>query len=148
MMEQEINPCLGHDKKELQFFLSMIPPTVTQQEHKITIRNGKPVFYEPAELKAARAKIRAFLSRHKPGEPFNGAVRLTVKWIFPITGKHSHGEYKTTKPDTDNLQKMLKDIMTDLGFWKDDALVASELVEKFWGNITGIFIRVEDLSNG
>ena len=76
------------------------------------------------------------------------AVRLTVKWIFPITGKHRDGEYKTTKPDTDNLQKMLKDIMTDLGFWKDDALVASELVEKFWGNITGIFIRVEDLSNG
>ena len=33
-------------------------------------------------------------------------------------------------------------------FWKDDALVASEVVEKFWGNITGIFIRVEDLSNG
>ena len=51
----------------------------------------------------------------------------------------------TTKPDTDNLQKLLKDVMTDLGFWKDDALVASEIVEKFWAERPGIFIYVETL---
>ena len=131
-----------------EFFMPMDPPTITHQEKRVKVVNGKPVFYEPADLKAARAKIRAFLSQHKPGEPFYGAVRLTVKWIFPITGKHRHGEYKTTKPDTDNLQKLLKDCMTRLGYWRDNALVASEVVEKFWGNITGIFIRVEDLSDG
>ena len=49
---------------------------------------------------------------------------MVTKWCFP-KGKHSDGEYKATKPDTDNLQKMLKDVMTEVGFWKDDALVAS-----------------------
>ena len=69
---------------------------------------------------------------------------MVTKWCFP-KGKHSDGEYKATKPDTDNLQKMLKDVMTEVGFWKDDALVASEITEKFWAEQTGIFISIEDL---
>ncbi len=74
-----------------------------------------------------------------------GALRLIVKWCFPITGEHSDGEYKSTKPDTDNLEKLLKDIMTKLGFWKDDAQVASEITEKFYARIPGILIYVEEI---
>ena len=67
-----------------------------------------------------------------------------TKWCFP-SGDHPDGSYRTTKPDTDNLQKLLKDVMTKLGFWRDDALVASEVIEKFWADVPGIFIRVEPL---
>ena len=72
-------------------------------------------------------------------------MQLIVKWCFPVSGKHSDGEYKTTKPDTDNLQKALKDIMTKLHFWKDDALVASEVVEKFWSDTPGIWIGIKEI---
>ena len=68
-----------------------------------------------------------------------------VKWLFPITGNHINGEYKLSKPDTDNLQKMLKDIMTDLKFWTDDALVASEITEKFYADTPGLFIVIQEL---
>ncbi|MBO5969510.1 MAG: RusA family crossover junction endodeoxyribonuclease [Clostridia bacterium] len=128
-----------------QFFMAMIPPTVTAQEHAVSVVKGKPVFYEPAELADARAKITAHLSKHVPVKPYIRGVRLTVKWCFPLTGKHVDGEYKTTKPDTDNLNKLLKDCMTLVGFWKDDALVASEIIEKFWATVPGIFIRIEEL---
>lgn len=128
-----------------EFFMAMIPPTVTHQEHKVSVVHGKPVFYEPPELKEARAKLTAHLAKHRPQRPFTGAVRLMVKWCFPAAGKHTDGEFRTTKPDTDNLQKLLKDCMTAVGFWKDDALVASELCEKFWADIPGIFIRIEVL---
>ena len=47
--------------------------------------------------------------------------------------------------DTDNLQKLLKDCMTDLEYWKDDAQVASEIVEKFWSDTVGIYVKVEEL---
>ena len=40
---------------------------------------------------------------------------------------------------------LLKDCMTQTGFWKDDALVASEIVEKFWSDIPGIYIHIEEL---
>jgi Holliday junction resolvase RusA-like endonuclease len=71
---------------------------------------------------------------------------LVTKWLFPITRDRKDGQYKDTKPDTDNLQKLLKDIMTGLGFWTDDALVASEITEKFWAETPGIYIRIEEVS--
>ena len=128
----------------LEFFLPMVPPTVTAQEHKVAVRNGRPYYYDPPELKAARQKLTSHLARHRPLVPWRSGVRLTVKWCFP-RGEHGDGEYRITKPDTDNLQKLLKDCMTRAGYWTDDALVASEIAEKFWSEIPGIFVRVESL---
>ncbi len=127
-----------------EFFMPMIPPTVTHQEKQVAVRNGKPVFYEPPKLKEARAKLTAYLMKHIPEQPYTSGVRLTVKWCFP-KGRHHNGEYKITKPDTDNLNKLLKDCMTHCGFWKDDALVASEICEKFWAETSGIYVKVESL---
>lgn len=129
---------------ETQFFMAMNPPTITYQEHKVRVVDGKPVFYDPEDLRAAKEKLLAYLSQHRPDRPYRNGVRLYVKWCFPA-GKHKDGTYRITKPDTDNLQKLLKDCMTKTGFWKDDAQVASEIVEKFWSKIPGIFIRVEEL---
>lgn len=126
------------------FFMPMVPPTKTHQEKQVRIVKGKPVFYEPAELKAARQKLRDHLGRHQMEQPFEGAVRLTTWWCFP-RGEHHDGEYRTSKPDTDNLVKMLKDVMTELGFWKDDAQVASEVIEKYWAQIPGIYVKVENV---
>ncbi len=127
-----------------EFFMAMIPPTVTHQEKQVHVVNGKPVFYEPAELKAARLKLEGHLVKHKPKEKYTGAIQLITKWCFP-KGKHENGEYKKTKPDTDNLQKMLKDVMTRVGFWKDDELVASEITEKFWADKPGIYNCITEL---
>ena len=127
----------------IEFFLPMKPPTATHQEKAVKIVKGVAVFYEPQSLVNARLKLRDYLGPKSPSEPILGALRLITKWCFPITGKHHDGEYKTSKPDTDNLQKLLKDVMTDLGFWCDDAQVVSEIVEKFWAEIPGIYIAIE-----
>lgn len=128
----------------MHFFLHMIPPTVTAQERALHIVKGKPVFYDPPELADAKQKLMAHLSRFKPDQPLDTGIRLTVKWLFP-KGRHRNGEYRITRPDTDNLQKLLKDCMTHCGFWKDDALVCSEIVEKFWAEKPGIFIQIEEI---
>lgn len=122
----------------------MNPPTVTHQEKKVTIRGGRPVIYEDARLKDARAKLTAHLMQHKPDKPMTGALQLRVQWLFlDAGGRHKHGELRTTKPDTDNLQKLLKDCMTHVGFWNDDAQVAVEHVIKRWvRQRPGIMIEV------
>lgn len=128
----------------LQFFCPMAKvPTTTQQMHQVRVVNGKPHFYEPPEVAQARAKLLAAVCGHMPDAPFTCGVSLLVKWCFPATGRHRDGEYRITRPDTDNLQKLLKDVMTECGFWTDDALVCREIVEKFWAATPGIFIRVE-----
>lgn len=127
----------------IEFFMPMIPPSTTAQMHKVMVKNGKPVFYDPPKVKAAREKLLSHLYVHKPNKPFDTGVRLIVRWCFPSQRRQRDGEYKITRPDTDNLQKLLKDCMTECGFWKDDALVCSELCEKFWANIPGIYVRIE-----
>ena len=87
----------------------MRPPTATHQEQQVRTVRGKPVFYEPPDLAEARAKLTAHLAPHRPAKPLGGAVRLIVKWCFPLCGKHQDGEYKATRPDTDNLNKLLKE---------------------------------------
>ena len=129
----------------MDFFMPMIPPTVTHQEKKVHVVNGKPRFYEPPELADAREKLRAHLAQHRLEKPIEGGVRLLVKWLFP-RGQHKDGEFRITKPDTDNLQKLLKDCMTAEGFWKDDAQVCSEVCEKFWADIPGIYIALYELT--
>lgn len=128
-----------------EFFLPMHPPTTTHQQKAIRVVNGKPILYEPERVRAARAKLSAHLSTHAPQSPYTGALRLVTKWCFPIRGKHTSGEYKTSRPDTDNLQKLLKDVMTDLAFWQDDAQVASEIIEKFWAEPPGLYIAISAL---
>ncbi len=130
---------------KLQFFLPMHIPTVTHQEKKVHVVKGKPVYYEPPELKDAREKFMAYLSLHRPDEKLQGVIRLSTKWFFPVTKGHKNGEYKTTKPDTDNLIKLFKDVMTKLGYWNDDSQVASEFTEKFYGNTEGIFVQITTL---
>lgn len=80
-----------------------------------------------------------------PKKKYTTAVRVITKWCFPITGKHYDGEYKYTKPDTGNLNKLLFDVMEDLGYWDNDARVASEITEKFWAKTPGIYISIEKL---
>ena len=130
----------------LSFFLDFNgrnPPTVTHQMHRVTVRNGKPQFFDSPELAKARADLCAHLEQHSPDAPFEGPLSLAVVWRF----KDSKGRegWKDTKPDTDNLEKLLKDCMTRARFWIDDAQVCEEHVFKRWSKTPGIAITVRAL---
>lgn len=129
----------------LEFFIPMKLPTITAQEQKIGVRNGKPYKYDPTELKAARVLFRDHLRKFAPPEPITGPVRLYTVWCYR-SDAHKAGEWKTSKPDTDNSLKLLKDVMTGLRFWKDDAQVCSELTDKLWADVPGLYVSVEALS--
>ena len=129
----------------IEFFVPMKLPTITAQEQKIGVRNGKPYKYDPPELKAARVLFRDQLRKFAPPEPITGPVRLHTVWCYR-SDAHKAGEWKTSKPDTDNSLKLLKDVMTGLRFWKDDAQVCSELTDKLWADVPGLYVSVEALA--
>lgn len=128
-----------------EFFLAMKPPTKTHQTKEARCVKGKPQFYEPDELKLVRANLTAHLAGHVPDTKYTGAVRLITKWCWKTTGKHKDGEYKTTRPDCDNMIKLFADVCTTLGFWTDDALIASLITEKFWSDVPGIYVCIESI---
>ena len=115
----------------MEFFMEMRPPTSTAQMKKVRVVQGRPMFYEPKAVKDAKAVLVAGL--------------LPPQSL--VTGRsHKHDEWRSTRPDTDNIEKLLKDCMTRLGFWEDDAQVARETVEKKWSDApTGIRVRIERL---
>lgn len=132
----------------IKFFMPMIPPTTTHQQKQVTVRNGRPIFYEPNDLKAARSKLMGHLGKHAPKEKMEGPVRLIVKWLFPIPKSRKdiqNGQYKDTSPDNGNANKLLEDCMEDLGFYKNDAQIASLIVEHFWADTPGIYIELIEL---
>ena len=130
----------------IEFFIPMKKiPTVTHQQKKWTVKNGKPQSYEPEKLKETRAMFMELLAPYAPNEPMDGPLRLTTKWLFPKIKGTTNGQYKHTKPDTDNLVKLLKDCMERTGFYVNDSRVASEIIEKFWADTVGIYVRLENL---
>ena len=130
----------------MDFFLQIQPPTATAQEKQVKVVHGKPLFYDPAPVKEAKRLLIAHLLPHRPEKPLEGAVALTTVWLFPKGRSHRNGEWRITKPDTDNLQKLLKDCMTRCGFWRDDAQVVREAVEKRWSDEpSGIYIEITPL---
>lgn len=133
----------------MNFFMAMKPPTSTSQMKKVRVINGKPVFYDPPQVKEARQMLTAALMPHKPKQPLAGALSLYTLWLYPKGKSHKDGQWRTTRPDTDNIQKLLKDCMTRAGFWKDDAQVAREVVEKRWSNEPcGIYVEIEEMEGG
>lgn len=118
----------------LEFFIHVNPPTATAQEKQVRAIHGRMIFYDPEPVKAARKLLTTCLMPFKPEKPFEGPLQLTAIWLFPIDSTHKVGEWRTTRPDTDNLQKLLKDCLTRCGFWKDDAQVVREIVEKRWSD--------------
>ena len=102
-----------------QFFIPMQPPTTTHNAKQLHayMKGGKPcaVLHDSPELKATRAKLHAYLASHAPKAPIPAGqpVRLLVKWCFPTEGKRRSGEWRTSKPDTDNLEKAFERLRLD-----------------------------------
>ena len=146
----------------MNFKLKMIPPTATAQQKGERVVNGYIHHYKKRNVAAAEAILRDALLPYVPEAPIAcrpGGLCVTwpcpypivfeAMWEFPYpksAKKHKPGfeRWKITRPDTDNLNKMLKDVMTDMGFWVDDALISVEIIAKVYSDEPGIEITVID----
>lgn len=136
------------DKDRYTFFLPMEKvPTYTAQQRRAAVnrKTGNIFFYKDKKGKSAEELYKYLLCDHVPVIPFCGAVELTVTWCFNVKDKKKHGNWKTTTPDTDNLIKLLKDCMTDLGFWSDDKIVVKEHLGKMYTSNGGILISIKKI---
>lgn len=132
----------------MKFKLKMIPPTATAQQKGERVVGGYIHHYKKKNVAQAEAILRDALLPYVPEKPITDRpISLHAVWMFPYpksAKKHKPGfdRFKITRPDTDNLNKMLKDVMTDMGFWKDDALISDELIRKVYSDEPGIMIWI------
>lgn len=140
------------------------PPTVTSQEkgetikYKWIVRNGKTVsipyihHYEKPEVARAHGlyvrEILKYMKTHGYEKPhFEGPCRAKVVFAFKARRKKDIGHLKDTKSDCDNMNKLLQDVLADLGFFKvGDQQIGDLRVIKKWSAEPYISIEIEPTS--
>ena len=123
------------------YFESM--PKGTAQQKGFNRYTGH--FYKKNSISSAEHQFAAALLKHKPKQPTDKAVKLTVWFGFDVKQKKLWGTYKPTRPDCDNYIKEFKDTMTKVGFWKDDCYIAQLVSSKIWTWHPGISIVLQEL---
>jgi Holliday junction resolvase RusA-like endonuclease len=118
-----------------------------QQRHRTYTKgkDGRPLPFARNVDPSATDKddLLAQIMQHRPEVPWAGPVSLTVYWFLPRprshyhTGKHA-GELRpdapvhcATKPDIDNLEKLLTDAMNGV-FYQDDAQIVRVIKDKLY----------------
>lgn len=135
------------------FFLKCVPPKTTSQQKGVMIIGGKPRFFKKKKIESSERLLSLMLAQHRPAEPIGGALIVSVDWVYPWLLCHTKADKAKgripcdTRPDVDNLCKTLMDCMTKVGFWSDDAQVASLLFRKWWGEESGIGITIDQWRN-
>lgn len=115
--------------KEFDILLTMDQiPAGTAQMKRANFRNG--TFFEGQKLKEARKFYSEALAPFVPSNPLDGPIAVSLSFCYAIKDKKKKGKWKTTKPDCDNLVKLILDCMTNLGFWHDDAQIARLVIRK------------------
>lgn len=122
-----------------------IPGQPARVTHQSGTRYSNRRTYKTKSLIEWERRLKEALEEHRPKKPISGPVRLNVTWGFKARQKKDLFTYKLTRPDTDNMQKTLKDVMTLLGYWIDDAQVVYEVCKKIWVDQPGIVIKIEEL---
>ena len=118
-----------------KFTLKCIPPRATKKNNKQIMRRGKggtPFIgkSKDSKWKEAESELSALLIPHAPREPFDGALWVEVIWTMPYTKAVPQRDWgkiipHQKRPDADNLVTGLFDVMTDCGFWHDDAQISA-----------------------
>ena len=127
----------------------MIPPTRTEQQHRVYFRNGRAMFARDPKLLEAREQLANGVEQYIPDKPFTEPLAVSIFWVFPYKKsekKSNIGQVipKDTRPDIDNLNKNLLDVMNEK-FWLDDSQVVRFTSAKAWYKEPGIFIKISPL---
>lgn len=113
----------------IDIYLPGNPSTRTAQQKGETVIKGRTHHYEKKEVREAKEKLQRQLQPYAPCEPIKGPVFLTINWGFELK-RCKKEDWKITRPDLDNLEKGLLDVMTKAGFWEDDSQVVLKTTSK------------------
>lgn len=126
-----------------QFYLHFpTMPKGTAQQKGYNRKTGR--YFKKKNVASAEHEFKLALIPHRPLNPSEKPIKLTVMFVFDTKNKRLWGHPKATRPDTDNYLKLFKDCMTDCGFWKDDAQVWDERIVKTYGESASIMVNWEE----
>ncbi len=137
-----------------QIFIPCVPPKATHQGSAMILRrkDGTPFVGKASNSAGAKAKktLLTLLLCHAPKRSFEGPTEVEVKLVFPWRKSEPKKNRAlgimpmVTKPDLDNLSKMIVDSMADANWFAGgDQQVHLLTLSKWWGDEVGITITTK-----
>lgn len=124
------------------------PPTNTTHQSGTRQRRGGKGTYKTPELQGLEARYAVALMPHRPAKPLEGPLCLWIDFVFPWRktepkkNRLNGSIFKDTIPDLDNMEKTVKDMLKNCGFYYNDSQVANKRTTKWWGDRPGITIQL------
>lgn len=122
----------------IRFWVDGIPKGQPRPRAFTRMIGGRAVarVFNPAEAEGWKGLISLAARVHCPPSPLNVPLALSVAFYLPrpkslMRRKDPDEAFPATcKPDLDNALKAVMDCLTQLGFWRDDALVTDLVARK------------------
>lgn len=109
-------------------------------------RTGRAFAYTPKSTQEAEARIRAAWIKEYGTQPLDGALRMTVMFSMPIPKSRRDikpGDMHTSRPDLDNLLKLVQDALNGIAY-KDDSQLWSVTAHKSYDKEPETWVYISD----
>lgn len=110
---------------------------------RFTVRHGFARAYTPAATEHAEHDVAVLAAQHAPSMPHAGPVVIDLEFVLPVPASWSRkkqaaalaGDLRPiSKPDRDNLEKLVLDALTRSGrWWRDDSQIVDGRSRKVYG---------------
>jgi len=136
--------------------VNIVPTTATHQSSLRVLKGKGGKFfigkYKKSKLKDWIDEFKYKIRQFKPAFPLEGPIQAKIEFYFPypksISKTKSQGEsWKITRPDLDNMEKMIFDTLTEEGFMTDDSIICSKVSVKKLSNNPRIFIQLTKIGD-
>ena len=112
-----------------EMFFDQIPKGTAQMK-RTNRKTG--AFFKSKKLQATEDLYMDKLKYFVPSQPLETPIRLELRFFYSTKDRKKDGGPKISRPDCDNVAKLLIDCMTKAGFWVDDAQICDLSIEKRW----------------
>jgi len=120
---------------EIKFKVDAVPVAQPRQRHAMIA--GHISNYTPSKhpVNSFKASVAYSAKKEYSGPVLDCPIEVEIVAIFPrpkgmmYKTKPMPREYKTTKPDVDNIQKSVYDALNNV-LWRDDCLICSSVTKK------------------
>ena len=140
------------EKKLFNHWVDCSPPRTTKQHARVVkLKSGRSRCFQPARVTAAQENVLALFLPYAPSTPFVGPLRVKLELVYPWRknepkkNRKSSRRWKNSRPDLDNLAKLILDALTPK-FFIDDSQVCAMSYTKQWGDQPGIGLSIPRLS--
>lgn len=94
--------------------------------------------YAKSGAKLWAKQLAEKMAPYKPREPIQGPVMVEIVWVFPYPSgtpakRQLDLSWRLQRPDLDNMEKGVLDLLTQEGFLVDDSQVVGKLTFKMNG---------------